>query len=113
MRVLQSWGLGKRLLFSRSDILLAGVGRKAWKWQESQWTTSTGPLSNVDLWTQLVDLLYTQLEPVVFVKLGTGGHITEYLRAEQLVLEALCSHPQKAGRGRRRRLNRAFFGRIG
>ena len=83
---LQPWGLGKLLFFLRSDFLLAGVVGKAWNWQSNQWSTSTGPSSNVDLWSQLVELLERQWEPVVFAKLGSCVQVTEYLRAEELAL---------------------------
>ena len=43
--------------------------------------------------------LERQPDPVVFAKLGSGVEVTEYPRAEEFILEALCSHPQQGEGG--------------
>ena len=97
VRTLQSWGPGKQLLFSQSDWVLAGVEGRILKWQEFSWSTSIGPLSNLDRWIQLIDLVDQHHKPVVFAKFGIGVLMAECSRAEELALEALCSHPSRRG----------------
>ena len=67
--------------------------------KQQQWLTPKGPLSNVDLWVRLVEVMDTQREPLVFAKLGPGVRVSDSCRAKELALEALCSHPLQAGRG--------------
>ena len=71
-----SCGVHRSCVFLRCDYLMVGLwGGEAWKWQGHWWSKSTGPLSNVDLWLQLIELLEQQQEPVVFAKFGSSVQV--------------------------------------
>ena len=85
LRALQARSPDKPVLICPDSLLVVdGVHGKAQKWRRHKWTGSAGPVSHVDLWTQVLDLIESAHSPTHWMHIPSHIGIKGNTRADHL-----------------------------
>ena len=80
----------KICVFTNSEYVVLGGGGVARKWQQNGWVGSRGPLTNVRLWVELLDVLSYMGDRVQWVQVPSHVGLEGNEVANDLAIVGMC-----------------------
>ena len=83
----------KQATATDSAYVFSGLQGTPLRWRANGWVTVHGPVTNVDLWIELMDLIDRSVALVEWIKVPSHIGISTHNRADQLAEEGRKAYP--------------------